>query len=199
MSQTPLFGFPFPVGTDKVKDGDDAIAALALQVEEQLSGTGGVVPSSPYRMQVGGATFPSAPTADTGVVVTVTFAAGRFTQIPQPLAQGSSNGYGFTTVAGPSLTQVSIRYYNPTASTPSVPVCFWAAFQMNPSTAPGLEGIGRALLGGERLFTVTCDTDGCANAGIPIPIAYEAMEGEPAIPYVVCGVCERPVTKVTAA
>lgn len=32
-SQTPIYGFPFPLGTDRVMDGDDAIRALAEKVE----------------------------------------------------------------------------------------------------------------------------------------------------------------------
>ena len=32
-SATPVFAFPYPLGTDRVMDGDDAIAALANKVE----------------------------------------------------------------------------------------------------------------------------------------------------------------------
>lgn len=38
---TPKLGFPFPTGTDRVMDGDNAIAALAGSVEDQLTGGAG--------------------------------------------------------------------------------------------------------------------------------------------------------------
>lgn len=40
-ANTPIFGFPYPVGTDRVADGDDAIKALAERVEGILGGTVG--------------------------------------------------------------------------------------------------------------------------------------------------------------
>jgi hypothetical protein len=35
-SQTPVLGMPYPEGTDRVMDGDDAIQALAERIESQL-------------------------------------------------------------------------------------------------------------------------------------------------------------------
>lgn len=35
-----------------------------------------------------------------------------------------------------------------------------------------------------------CDTQGCSNAGAPIPIHDEAVT-------VICGVCSQPITEVT--
>lgn len=37
-SVTPKFGYPYPVGTDRVMDGDDAIAALATAIENHTAG-----------------------------------------------------------------------------------------------------------------------------------------------------------------
>lgn len=33
---TPIYGLPYPVGTDLIMDGDDAIRALAERLEEVL-------------------------------------------------------------------------------------------------------------------------------------------------------------------
>jgi len=37
MATTPIYGWPYPVGTDRVMDGDNAIAALAQAIETTLS------------------------------------------------------------------------------------------------------------------------------------------------------------------
>lgn len=185
---TPLFGFPYPLGNSKVRDGDDAIAALALQVEEQLSGTGGVVPSSPYRSQAGSASFPSAPIADTGLSINITYAAGRFTQVPHVQLAVGSTGYGVPTCAGHTLTGFSARYYNPTASTPSVPTCWWWAYQMSPTATPGMAF--PAPTGVQ--YTATCLTADCPNSTIPIETWWDSPDGQE--PYVVCGVCSQPIT-----
>jgi hypothetical protein len=36
-ANTPVYGFPYPTGTDRVMDGDNAIGALALAVEVELT------------------------------------------------------------------------------------------------------------------------------------------------------------------
>lgn len=70
-------GYPYPIGTDRVMDGDDAIHALADKVENNL--LGGVLS--------GMATTPAPPAVNTGVSVTVTFPVGRFTAVPFVVAQ----------------------------------------------------------------------------------------------------------------
>jgi len=37
-SQTPIFAIPYPVGTDRVADGDDAMRSLAQRVEDRVGG-----------------------------------------------------------------------------------------------------------------------------------------------------------------
>jgi hypothetical protein len=44
-------------------------------------------------------------------------------------------------------------------------------------------------------FTATCHTDGCANADIPIELAYDP-DGPP-LSSVVCGVCGQVITDTT--
>jgi hypothetical protein len=38
---TPKYGFPYPTGTDRVADGDNAIQALALKIEQTVGATNG--------------------------------------------------------------------------------------------------------------------------------------------------------------
>lgn len=40
-------------------------------------------------------------------------------------------------------------------------------------------------------YVVTCETDGCGNAGHAIPITAPADN-----PYVVCGVCSQPISNI---
>jgi hypothetical protein len=63
-------GYPYPVGTDRVMDGDDAIHALATAVDTQA----GVLAS-------GKATVPITVQGTTASVA-VTFPAGRFNGVP---------------------------------------------------------------------------------------------------------------------
>lgn len=40
-------------------------------------------------------------------------------------------------------------------------------------------------------YVVTCETSGCGNEGVAIPITAPADN-----PYVVCGVCSQPITNI---
>lgn len=44
MATTPIFAIPYPVGTDRVMDGDNAMQALAERVETILAPTGTPLP-----------------------------------------------------------------------------------------------------------------------------------------------------------
>lgn len=72
MAQTAK-GFPYPVGTDRVMDGDNAIQALAEAVDTKL----GVAASG---------TFPAGSLATGTASIAVTFPAGRFTVAPAVMA-----------------------------------------------------------------------------------------------------------------
>jgi hypothetical protein len=64
-------GYPYPLGTDPVADGDDAIKNLANKVDAAL----------PARTWVSTASVPV--TASTVGTLNVTFPAGRFTAVPR--------------------------------------------------------------------------------------------------------------------
>lgn len=66
-------GYPYPVGTDRVMDGDDSIKALATAVDTQL----GVSASGQNTIPIVAAATP--------VSVSVTYPAGRFTATPFPV------------------------------------------------------------------------------------------------------------------
>jgi len=68
-SATPK-GYPYPVGTDRVMDGDDAIKALATAVDTKLGAAA-----------AGTVDFTGLTAGGTGSV-TITFPAGRFTAPP---------------------------------------------------------------------------------------------------------------------
>lgn len=42
MATTPIYGLPYPAGTDKILEGDDAMQALALAVEDRIRSSSGV-------------------------------------------------------------------------------------------------------------------------------------------------------------
>lgn len=42
--------------------------------------------------------------------------------------------------------------------------------------------------------TATCRTDGCENANYPLTLM---VPDDPPDPYVVCGVCQQPITDIT--
>jgi hypothetical protein len=74
---TPTYGFPYPTGTDRVQDGDNAIAALAQAVEDEIDA--GAVPGGELAYaQVTANQGPITGDVDlTGLSVTVDVAAGR--------------------------------------------------------------------------------------------------------------------------
>jgi hypothetical protein len=69
MAQTPR-GYPYPLGTDRVMDGDDAIKALAQAVNDRLGAiAAGQLTVTPV-------------SADTAINTPVNFPAGRFSVAP---------------------------------------------------------------------------------------------------------------------
>lgn len=112
MGTTPG-GLPYPEGTDRVMDGDDAIRALAEKLGATAAGQATVV-------------LNNAPSGS----VAVTFPAGRFTSPPVV----NATAYGTTTYiannGGATVNGVNIgcRYYGGTATTANV-VLSWQAVQ----------------------------------------------------------------------
>lgn len=68
-------GYPYPLGTDRLMDGDDAIHNLAQAVDDHLG-----------RVAAGQATV-AVSTANTPASVAVTFPVGRFTATPYIVTQ----------------------------------------------------------------------------------------------------------------
>lgn len=92
-------GYPYPVGTDRVMDGDDAIKALAETVDTRL----GVAAT-------GIAATPATSSLNQAVSVLVTFPVGRFTAAPAVFvtAVGGGAALGPAQQANPSTTGVTL-------------------------------------------------------------------------------------------
>lgn len=69
-SQTPLFAIPYPLGTDRVMDGDDAMHALAQRVEDRVGGCIACVRGPATQSDIGA-------TATAILSVSATFKAGH--------------------------------------------------------------------------------------------------------------------------
>lgn len=110
-------GYTYPVGTDRVMDGDNSIRTLAEQVDTNLGrAAGGLVTITPSGA---GAATP----------VAVTFPAGRFTVAPYMVSNMSagSNTDRQTGVTGVTTTGATITLTSATAA--AVPV-YWLALQI---------------------------------------------------------------------
>lgn len=100
-ANTPL-GFPYPLGTDRLADGDDAIKNLATAVDTKL----GVAAS-------GSGVLSNVST--TATTLAVTFPAGRFTAAPTVLTAQSAgnptnNNVAVTGVTTTGCTLVAQRF-----------------------------------------------------------------------------------------
>jgi hypothetical protein len=116
MATTPK-GYPYPIGTDRVVDGDNAIQALATAVDTILGLSACGVVSIPI----------TAPGVNASV--TVTFPVGRFTAPPQVQAThnnvSTTNARQPTVNAGATATSCVISGSRDSGSAP-FPVSWWA-------------------------------------------------------------------------
>jgi len=169
-------------------DGDNAIGALALAIENLL-----IANQFQHRQQSGRVSVGSV-AGNAGASMAVTFAAGRFTQTPIVTTAAVGAGYGASGHAGASTTGVTIRGYNPQGSGWTISVD-WHAIQALAGSGPGgltIEPMAAAA------YVVTCHTEGCENAGVPMPVAWDADIDGPEV-RAVCGVCGEPITDTAAA
>jgi len=117
---TTAKGFPYPVGTDRVMDGDDAIKALAEKVDTAV----GVAAAGSFTSSV--------PTAlNTPVSTAVTFPAGRFTVAPQvmcSLSGSAVNAFAPLGVTGVSNTGCVVWYSKSSGGLAAV-IILWMAIQ----------------------------------------------------------------------
>lgn len=91
-------GYPYPLGTDRVTDGDDAIHSLATAVDTKL----GVACSGQVALNI--------VTGGTAVTVAVTFPVGLFSVVPITLATfaGTANVSSGAGTQGPTTTGVNV-------------------------------------------------------------------------------------------
>jgi hypothetical protein len=179
MANTPL-GYPYPVGTDRVMDGDDAIASLALSVDSRVG------------VWAAGAVTVTVPTGGTFATLAVTFPAGRFSAAPFCFANVRVNNpttvQGGVAAAAPTATGFTVTAVRNTSGTVDL---FWSAVQIaTPALAAVQPASDEETPGSTR--TATCQVDGCPNAGIAIDLFVPDGAG------VACGVCAQPITDVVA-
>lgn len=101
-------GYPYPLGTDRVMDGDDAIHNLATAVDTMI-GVGAV-----------GSVAVTTPASGAGTAA-VTFPAGRFTSAPiislTLVATGATVGNGNWTATGITASGFTANYNRGAAAT----------------------------------------------------------------------------------
>ena len=133
-STTTRTGLPYPVGTDRVMDGDDAIKALA----ERLDGTTAAQASVPFAMAAGQSNVVIS--AATQGQVAVTFPAGRFTVIPAVQmsvnSAAASNMYALRMNAAPTTAGFTAVANIAASGSVTIPVA-WLAVQMQSNNAYG--------------------------------------------------------------
>lgn len=122
MANTP-HGYPYPVGTDRVMDGDDAIHSLATAVDGQL----GVMAS-------GLATTPTPGAVNTAMTVAVTFPVGRFNAPPNvtcapTLGQPWTVGVSVSASPAPTATGCSLIGARLSGALAAIPI-YWIAHQI---------------------------------------------------------------------
>lgn len=209
---TPNFALPFPTGTDLVRDGDNAIQALAEAVDALLP-----------RMAYGATSHVGA--ADAMRVQTVTYPTGRFTDVPVTVAVSRTS----TAVASTTNTQVWIQspavgsmQVGVNRSNTTTIVVAWLSIQsgsgMTPAVAALLSTLGADLsrlaidaaplanepatladdaTGMVAPTNATCRTPGCGNEGVTILVDMGFLD-EDGNPHTVdgctCGACGNPIT-----
>lgn len=113
-------GYPFPVGTDRVMDGDDAIEALAVTIDGKL----------PYAVWVGSVTVPVNNTQAASAIVTIP--AGRFPVAPRLTSTVRNTSVWFSYTQSISATSVTVGVRTTgAAATANIPVDFYAVCMMH--------------------------------------------------------------------
>ena len=185
MPATTPHGYPYPVGTDRLMDGDNAIQALAEAVDSKL----GVAAAGSVAYPAGGAGITS---------VTVTFPAGRFTVAPVVVVTSTHPGVIAATPT-PTATAATIYGQGKDAAgndinMPSNRAAWWHALQTTATAATTTAAPPPDAV-------VTCRTPGCDNAGIDIPVSLVSVDAdgiEHTSDAVTCGVCGQPITDARA-
>lgn len=119
MPANTTHGYPYPLGTDRVMDGDDAIHNLASAVDEKL------------RVTASGSINVTLTAGNASASTVVTFPSGRFTDPPAVVAtvNGGPTAYyaGTTTQTATGVTVFAVRRDGTNVgSTVTVPVSWFA-------------------------------------------------------------------------
>lgn len=109
-------GYPYPLGTDRLMDGDDSIHSLATAVDTNL-GTGAA-----------GTSVVTVATGGTPSALAVTFPAGRFTVAPAVVVSVNQNANTGVTATATGITTTGFAL-NAVRATSGTVQCQWIALQ----------------------------------------------------------------------
>lgn len=118
-------GYPYPLGTDRVMDGDDSIHALADAVDAK----------QPFATWVGTASV--SVVANTAANVAVTLPAGRFTQPPRISAISRGASLWFAYFNSSTTTSLSLGVRTPGGALTTTVNVDMIAVQMLATNADG--------------------------------------------------------------
>ena len=151
MGSVTSLGYPYPIGTDRVMDGDNAIQALAERINSHV----GVLASGVVPVTIA--------TAGTVGTAAVTFPVGRFTVAPNvtvtpQTGQPQNNAASVSTASATGMNVAALRSTSGT---------------LNVSVAGPPARLGR----NPRMATVICHTEGCENNGaaIELELSYRTL------------------------
>ena len=113
-------GYPYPLGTDRLMDGDDAIHALATAIDTNLGAAAAGIASLPAPSGAGVATS-----------LAVTFPAGRFTAPPIVVSNGIGGGTALGPCTNAGATASGVTLYSQRVSGSMAPISVgWYAVQL---------------------------------------------------------------------
>lgn len=112
-------GLPYPLGTDPLAQGDDAIHALADELNKRV----------PYRLAFATGVAVGGVLAGNNLNIPVVYPVGLFTQTPIILAITGSNRLGLAVLAN-TKDGATLQVANFTSATAAATTLQWVAMQM---------------------------------------------------------------------
>jgi hypothetical protein len=171
-------GFRWPEGTDLVVDGDDAIRALATDVD-----------ASTWSASSAGVSVPTGGTASAAF----TFPIGRFLSPPWCFGNAStSQGVIATPGRSPSESSVTMTIRNLNTTAPQTIACHLLAVAGPADAGPAVAAVAAAAapLDVWSSIIVACVTPTCPALGVDIEVWYS---DDAPLSSITCGSCGQPI------
>ena len=112
-------GLPYPLGADPISQGDDAIKALADELNKRV----------PYRLAGGSGVAVGGVLAGNNLNINIVYPVGLFTQPPVILAITGSNRLGLAVLAN-TKDGATLQVANFTTATAAATTLSWLAMQL---------------------------------------------------------------------